>query len=272
MKKFIAAIFILVFIISLSISASAQPRGDVLFIYGYYEETSIGPGDLAVKARFEKLGFTVTMVAGPDCTTEMGTGKALIYAGESITSTDVADKYKDITVSAIMGEPGVFDDMLYGNFTQTDGSEGIFTVAAPDNEVVKAAGVTGDFDPFTEIASPGFLTEYTVDAQILVQDDLAQAAIGLYETGAKMLNDFIAPARRATFYIRGQDAVSATEDTWKLFDAVVNWSSPAPIIVEPEISEAENPKTSDVSVIFYALTALSSISILSATYIRSKRK
>lgn len=73
--------------------------------------TTLIAGDSAVKSRLESLGFTVTVKDAPNCATTDATGMALMVISESVASTDVGAKFRDVAVPVLVLEMQVFDDM-----------------------------------------------------------------------------------------------------------------------------------------------------------------
>ncbi|HIZ55873.1 MAG TPA: hypothetical protein H9671_06675 [Firmicutes bacterium] len=214
------------------ISVSAA-EGTVLFVYG---GTSVGEGDAAMQKHLEDMGFTVEMVEASASSTDMANGKAMVYVGESVAADAVGTKFSSVDVPVMMGEPGLFDEMLMGDYNQTEGYEGTHTVVKADHPA--AGGLSGEYKAFSTTAAPGWIYNYADTAEIIVEDQEGNAAVCLYDEGVAMIDGSTAPARRASFYIRGQDAANATAETWQVFDGVVNWLTGSTDEAPVESSEA----------------------------------
>jgi hypothetical protein len=119
------------------------PSPQVLFVVG---STTLIPGDAAVKARLEGLGFTVAVKDAPSSATADATGKALVVISESVTAIDVSTKFRDVAVPVIVMEAGLYDEMQMTGTTlgtDYDNATGQTQLAITDSTHPMAAGMTG---------------------------------------------------------------------------------------------------------------------------------
>jgi len=191
--------------------------------------TTLGVGDAGVSNRLAALGFKVTTIAAPASTTADANNKSLVVVSSTITSGDVAAKFKDVAVPVLFWEQAIADEMQASLDTATNHN----TTVSQTNLVILAtthplaAGLPAGSR--TVEVNPGTFS-WAVPAGDVIKiaamtDDPTHLAIFGYEAGANMLNSFKAPAKRVFFFLQDTNFVDMTSDGLRLFDAAVNWAA-----------------------------------------------
>lgn len=241
---------ILVSALALPLFAAAD-RGKALIVHGGSD--SVGAGDKAVGERLKGLGFSTVDYAYAKNTTENSAeGYSLVFIGESVMSADVDKKFTNATCFVICGEPGLWDELLIGNYDSqydTKPYKGKYIVK---NDIVKSG--LKQFDGFTKDATPGFLKEWKDGVQVIVENENGAPAVTYAPKGAKMFDGSSAAGARATIFCREQSAADFTADSWKMFDALVNLAVPEP--KKADTGKEISPSTGDPVTIITALSAL----------------
>jgi len=285
MKK-ITFIIVSVLLIAMMVSPAVYAVGDTgkaLIIYGYFEE-AVGPGDLAVGARLESLGYAVTYIAAPDSDDNSWKGYDIVFIGESITSADVSTKMTLAETLVIVGEPGIWDEMQMGNYDTLYDSEAYTGSYKVINDLI-GCGLTSFKGFTTDDVQPGFLLEYADGIQVIAENDAGAAAVTMVVPGGKLMDGSSAVDYRFSIFCRRQDSANFSDDAWKMFDAIVEFVYPPPVIEEVAVeadvpAEAEapapvvvvapvtSPQTADMTV----LMALASIISAAGVITFKKRK
>ena len=87
---------------------------------------------------------------------------------------------------------------------------------------------------------------------IIAENEKGAPAVTYAAKGAKMFDGSTAVGARATFFCRGQSAADFSSESWKMFDALVNYAVPAPTVK----TESVSPSTADPTIILMTLSAL----------------
>ncbi|MCM3659764.1 beta-N-acetylglucosaminidase domain-containing protein [Georgenia satyanarayanai] len=186
-------------------------------------------GDVATRARIEFLGYPVETVLAPEVTTQDADGVAAVVVSESVSSGDVATKFRDVPVPVGVYEHFVYDDMGMAADPNLQFRTFDVDVVAPKHPV--AAGTDGVVRIYSREGVTGFGTPgagATVVATVPEQPELA--VLFAYDEGDAMV-DLDAPARRLGLpYVDDATAV-LTEEGQAIFDAAMLW------LVEGEAEE-----------------------------------
>jgi hypothetical protein len=84
------------------------------------------PSDVAIRQRLEQLGYQIEEVTGQRSDPAYASGKGLVYISESVVSTQVLTKFRDVSAPVVTSEPAVCDDMmLTGAGWMTDFGESV---------------------------------------------------------------------------------------------------------------------------------------------------
>ena len=283
MKK-ITFIIISVLLIAMMISPAANAageRGKALIVYGFVDD-AIGSGDQAIGARLEQLGYKTDYIAAPDSDDNSWKGYDIIFIGESVTSADVGTKMTLADTLVIIGEPGLYDEMQMGNYDNLYDSEAYTGSYKIVNDLI-GCGLTTFKGFTTDDVQPGFLLDYAEGVQIIAQNDNGSPAVTMIAPGGKLLDGSSAANYRFTIFCRRQDSANFSDDAWKIFDSIIEFVYPLPVIEEvaavPDDAPADTaapapvaaapviaPQTADMTVI----TAL--VSILSAAGVVTFKK
>ncbi|MEM9450505.1 MAG: DUF4347 domain-containing protein [Cyanobacteria bacterium P01_E01_bin.6] len=197
----------------------------VLFVAG---DIALSESDLALQARLEGLGYTVTVQDDGLTNSSDADGHNLIFISESVSSSRVNTKFTNTPVPVVVTEGFLFDDLaLTGDVRNVD--YGIrktqTTIEIVDADNPLSAGLTGNIAAFTEPSKVNW-GQPSTDAQtasILVNDG-DRATIFGYEQASTLANGINAPSRRVGFFL-GSNAQQLTDEGWQLFDASISWAT-----------------------------------------------
>jgi len=203
------------------VASAATAGGAALLVVG---NTSLAPGDAALKARLQALQLTVAVKSGPAVQAGDATGKVVVVISDTVTSADVNTKLRDVATPVLCLEPALFDDMrLSGPTVGTDfgtqGSQREITLAAVSHPLAEGLNL-----PATTAAStygwarpvPGA----TIIATLAGSD---RAALFAFATGQPLFGALPAPARRVGAFMTGATPQVFTAQAWRLFDNAVRW-------------------------------------------------
>jgi|GEM_PF-4292444 hypothetical protein len=239
MKKIIftfTAILLIAMMIAPAAFAAGE-RGKALIIYGYVDD-AIGEGDKAIGARFESLGYAADYVAAPDSDENSWKGYDIVFIGESVTSADVATKLTMADALVIVGEPGLYDEMQIGNYDTLYDSESYTGSYKVVNDLI-GCGLTTFKGFTTDDVIPGFLLDYAEGVQIIAENENGSPAVTMVAPGGKLLDGSSAANYRFSIFCRRQDSLNFSDDAWKLFDAIIDFVYPIPVIEEVAVPAAE---------------------------------
>ena len=268
----IVAVVLMVMMFSPAVTAAGE-RGKALVVHGQFsEDQPIGDGDRTLGVHLEAMGFAVSYILAPDATEDSWKGYDLIYIGESVTSADVSTKFQLADTFVICSEPGLFDEMLMGNYDTVYDSEPYTGNYIVVNDIINCGLKT--FKGFTtDDVVPGFLLDYAPGVKIIVENENKSPAVSIAEKGAELIDGSKAINARAQFFCRRQDQVSFTADTWKVFDALINYIIPLPVTEEVVVADASavdtasapavitsSPQTADMTIVMSLAVVLSALS------------
>lgn len=226
-----------------------QPVREALFVYA---GTPMNASDLVVSNRLALLGFTVTAQLAPTSATTQAAGKQLVVVSSTISSGDVAAKFKEAGVPVIAWENSIFDDMLW---TLNGGSDH-GTIATQQNvEIVNATHpLAGGLSGTVQVVSTARTLTFglpNANATVIARstDGNNRAVLWAYDKNAPLIDGNSKAAQRGVGMLLDNDtAQSATEALATLFDAAVSWAtsdtSPAAIKQQPaNVTVTENPNS-----------------------------
>ncbi|MBQ2707447.1 MAG: hypothetical protein IJF67_04220 [Clostridia bacterium] len=210
---------------------AAAPRGKVLIVHGGAD--GLGAGDKAVADRLTSLGFTVDAIYAKNSTADSDNGYDLLYVLESVTSADVSTKFTDTKAAVIIGEPGLMDEFLVGQYDSTYDSNAYKGTYKVVNDVF-GSGIKDAFKGFTtDDVIPGFLKERCKGSIVIAENEKGAPAVTLVKPGAELTDGSKANGYRVQWFFRRQDSANASAETWKLFDAAINYMFPKPAAASP---------------------------------------
>jgi hypothetical protein len=185
---------------------STPPALPALFVVG---STTLNGGDAAVKSRLEGLGFTVTVKEAASSATSDASGRALVLISETILSTNVGTKFRDVTTPVMVAEAALFDDMQMTGVAQgTDfeNQQGQTQVLITNATHPMAAGLSGAVTVATSATGLAWGSPGAGAAKVasLAADSNRQVLFG-YESGAPLVGGMSAPARRVGVVAQSQE-------------------------------------------------------------------
>jgi hypothetical protein len=186
---------------------------------------ALEPGDGAVKARLEALGFATRVVRQSTLSQNSLAGVRLVVVTESTQSAEIGDYFAARPIPVVIAEYNLLDDMGMASARGTVAGQREVDIARPQSRL--AAGLSGRVRVYSDGMEAAWGTP-TAAAEVAatVKSDAAKATVFGYETGATMFGR-TAPARRVgLFMFHGNNLTTAG---WALFDASVSWAASAPI-------------------------------------------
>ena len=179
------------------------------------------------------LGFAVTG-ANEATPVDAAKGQDFVIISETVDAVDVGTKYRYVTVplltfeNDLLGELGMTDLKNGRDYGTDDGQRFIWLVNAPHPLAAGlAAGiqnVLSDEHCKMNWGRPG-LGAVTIAT---VRGDPEKAAIFAYEKGATMNGEFLAPARRVSFFLWQDTFDQLRPEGLALFKAAVLWAVSPP--------------------------------------------
>jgi hypothetical protein len=179
------------------------------------------------------LGFMVTG-ANEATPVDAAKGQDFVIISESVDAVDVGTKYRYVTVplltfeNDLLGELGMTDLKNGRDYGTEDGQRFIWLVNAPHPLAAGlAAGIQNvltDEHCKMNWGKPG-LGAVTIAT---VRGDPDKASIFAYEKGATMNGEFLAPARRVSFFLWQDTFDQLRPEGLALFKAAVLWAVSPP--------------------------------------------
>lgn len=248
-----------------TILAQAQLKGKRILLIAGEPESDHPNDDQVVKKHLESLGYAVTMGSEDDDAAK-ASGYDLIILSSTADPREIASKYANLQAPVLTWNTVDFPDMkMTGPERHVD-----FETLDPVQDFARAFSMLYGYFPnvttpiVRELGIPRaqmFGTSYLLpqafgwgkpcpSATIVVnlEGDPTRAGVFTYEKGATMYGGFVAPARRAGFYLRdntfhyltavhGDAEKDPNLDQWwvglRLFDATVRWALSPPAQPEP---------------------------------------
>ena len=189
--------------------------------------------DLKLVAFLESLGFIVTR-ADESSPLAAAEDKALVIISETVDAIDIMAKYRQLAVPLIdcendlLGDLGMTGQKNGRDYGTDDDQRFVWLVHAP-HPLAAGLGagvqnVLGDEHCKMNWGKPG-LGAITI-ATLRGEPD--KAAIFAYEKGATMHAEFLAPARRVSFFLWSDSFAQLRPEGLALFRAAVLWAVTQP--------------------------------------------
>lgn len=224
------ASFLLIFLLAGAIHAGAQSKSvkGKRILYVFRKDFKDRPYDELVKQHLDSLGYQVTF-ADANEPASITKGYDLVIISATVSSRMFGGKYVDVNVPILTWENDIQDDMRYTgrykgvDFGQVDKEHYVWLVNAPHpmSAGLKAGiAVAYNDDQAIGWGKPG--AGAAIIATLPGQPD--KAIIYCYEKGATMDYDFLAPEKRAMFFLDNRNFGLLTKDGIALFDAAVKWT------------------------------------------------
>lgn len=187
------------------------------------------PRDGTLVTHLTGLGYTVVIRTDKEVLATDAVGKDLVIISESVLSTNVNTKLRDVAVPLLTWEAWLFDDLhMTGSGAYVDYGEVLsetkIRIVAPSHPL--AAGLSGDVQTIAVNDQINNKFHWGVPSQAaqIVATEIGHpthAYLFAYEAGAQMVG-MAAPARRIG--IQNATGPFLTVAGWTLFDAAVNWA------------------------------------------------
>ena len=207
-----------------------NPAPHALLVVGTDSNPTLNASDAAIKARLETNGWQVTAIQAPTSTTSSADGKQLLIISSTVNSGDVAAKFRDSAVPAIMWEQAVQDDFLMT--LNVDGTDRGTQAGQTQINIVNtthplAAGLSLGVMTATTNAYDYSYGAPNSNAVIIatMADNPARAVIYAYDKGAPLINGTPAPEKRVLLFPGNNSFVDFTPEAVRLFDAAIQWAS-----------------------------------------------
>lgn len=283
MKKSFTAIAVLICLFT----TFAVPISAAAPVYLFLTSGTDATIDETLIARIKSLGFDVevkthdTFDAAAD-----SAGKVAVYISESVTSGNILDAFKDITVPVVFSEAYLIEDMgLCGPTDSVDFGSNTnhsrATVIKPDHPIMK--GVSKDYTVITAEGldpAPNYCWALVPEKNAIAVDPDApdHAVVWAYEKGDTTVDGLIPPytvpeKRCAVNWHTSMPTDAVSADMWKIFDNAIIWAAgldplappetEAPVIEETPASViTTNPKTADAGLVLFVFTAAALCAVL----------
>lgn len=196
-----------------------------------HEGTNPNLAELNVADRFSDLGFAVDFVTDSLSTTAMAEGKSLVFISSTVTSGQVAAKYRNVAVPVITCEHAIYDDMSMTANTTADHEVqmGVTSVQMTNTTHPLAAGHTGTVAVYNVAGNMPWGNPVASAVRIAcVPGNTARSVFFAYEKGSSMVGGFVAPARRVGFFFEDISGESASGHGWHFFETAVEWAVNTP--------------------------------------------
>lgn len=242
MRSSIAAICLAV------VSLGSADAGSVLLIFGGTNPLPAGSTDDNIRLRLESFGNTVTPVFAPLSTTADALGKNAVIISSTVTSADVAAKFRDITAGVMNWEQAIQQASRQDLLTEAaernnDGAFTQLTITPSGASSPLAAGLAAGIYTVTNAAgtfgygnSAGFGSGAV---GVAVRGDgtgLEATRLGIYgyAMGSLRPDATASPGPRVEFFMADATFDQLTPTGLQLFDAAANYVGAA--IPEPSLA------------------------------------
>ena len=241
-----------------------QANGKKILMVAGEPEKGETNDDALVKKHLEGQGYIVTTAKEDDPATA-ASGQDLVMISSTADPREVGDKYASTAVPVFTWNTVDYPDMrMTGPERHMD-----FETIDPEQDFARSFSmlygyfpnamdpIVKEFGGKTQLFGTSYLLPQAfgwgkpaaaADIVVNLEGDPTRAGVFTYEKGTTMYNGFVAPARRAGFYIQDSTFHYLTEvhgpaqsdpdmaDWWvglKLFDATVRWTLSKPVAADP---------------------------------------
>ena len=179
------------------------------------------PGDDALRARLELLGWTVTVSTDAQVEIPDAAEQDLVFLSGTVDASRLGSRFRALSVPAVVAQPALFPMM---GFTEPGGSgtaPGQTRLRILDAGHPLAAGLSGEVTVTTSSQALGWGAT-TNGARVAEAAILGRAAVFGYEPGTAALSGHV-PARRVGLFLAGESAAALSQAGWQLVEAAVDW-------------------------------------------------
>ena len=224
---------------------------DLLFVVGN-PDLAAAPGDQAVAARLEALGYRVVVVDDAVSQTGDSFGKKAVIVSSTVSSGSVNNKFRNIVLPVLIWEQANQDD-----FEMTTDDDGITRGSTGEQTSINLVDF-GFGDELTDGLPAGSLT--IADSPVTlnwglpnenafiaatIEGNPDQAVLYGYEQGQEMIDGFIAPERRVMIFMTDDGTTALNEAGKRLFDTALAWALNIAPVSPPSVPE---PTGGDITV------------------------
>lgn len=200
------------------------PPAKILFITA---SDNLNKDDQAVFNRLQLLELDVTIRGQHKAIPGDVIGKNLIIISESVSSSIINSKFRDVQIPVLLWESYLYDDMGM-TFVEAEQYYGVvehaqITVMAHQHIMAAQFSGTVQVSGTIQEMSWGRPNENAL-AIAHWNGDSNKVAIFIYEKGSQMPG-LVAPEKRIGFYFKNGLASEITPEGWQLFDAAVQWAT-----------------------------------------------
>jgi hypothetical protein len=205
-----------------STAAGAQKKETFVLFVGTNSDS-----DKIVMGHLEKqFGVLVTLMDAKEVNADKARPYQLVVVSQSANPNQIANKflYSPIPVVYDLGSPLPFVG-LTADDKSAFGAVKAKSVQIKDDKSPLAAGLKGSIDVYKQdgqigygIPGPGAIVAATVAG------DPQKATVFAYDKGATTALGKPAAAREAFYYLQSGEEINQTDNGWKLFDAVIQWT------------------------------------------------
>lgn len=228
-NKLIAS-FLFVFLLAGAVNVSAQSKTNrpKRILYVMRKEFKDRPYDELAKKHLDSLGYEVTFADAAD-PVSVAKGYDMIIISATVSARAFGGKYANVALPILTWENDIQDDMRYTgrykgvDFGKVPKEHYIWLVNAPHQ--MSAGLPAGTAVAYNDDMSIGW-GKPGLGASIIatLPGQPEKAIIYCYEKGATMDYDFLAPEKRAMFFLDNRNFGLLTKDGVALFDAAVAWT------------------------------------------------
>jgi hypothetical protein len=186
---------------------------------------TLSSADTKLRNRLSYIGYSVT-VADDDVVTATSTnGQNIVVISESVSSTAVNTKLRNIAVPTVVLESALYDDMLMVSSSSMGGLQtGLTQLSITDNTHPLSAGYTGLQSVYTTSDSLSWGTPASTAIKVAsISGNTSRSVIFGYPQGTAMTG-MNAPARRVGLYLSATGSDKWASPGSMLFDAAVTWA------------------------------------------------
>jgi hypothetical protein len=197
------------------------------------DPAALTPGDVRLKAIIEARTFTVTVVDDADAASTSGVH--LVVISSTCASSTVGNKYRDVAIPVLDLEASIFDDMKLTGPTKTvdydedDATRIVILGGAASHPL--AANLSGSVTIVTDQPATCCGVNWGVPNGNAISiasfpGNSGRTTIFAYEKGAKMIDNFNAPARRVGFFAADTSIQYLNADGLRFLNEAIKWAAP----------------------------------------------
>jgi len=236
-----------IFAVVIALTLGSAHAANVLLVFGGTNPLPAGTADDNIRLRLQNFGNTVTPVFAPNSTTADALGKDVVIISSTVTSGDVAAKFRDITAGVLNWEQAIQQQSRQDLLTEAaeranDGAFTQLTITPTGASSPLAAGLAaGTYTVTNAVDTMGYGNSAGFGSGafgVALRGDgtgaeAARFAIYGYATGSLRPDATAAPGPRVEFFLADATFNQLTPTGLRLFDAAAQYVGVA--IPEPSL-------------------------------------